>query len=125
KFVGGFIGSPKMNFLDGKLDNGNVQVAGSPVQLQRAVGANGAPVTFGVLPEHITLREGGGVPLAEVTVDLVEQLCGATMLYTTTADRQPLTIAMDGQQQVALGSKATAYVDPARTHIFGADGLAL
>jgi multiple sugar transport system ATP-binding protein len=124
KFVAGFIGSPKMNFLDGKIDNGRVQVAGNSVQLNRAVAASGA-VTFGVRPEHITLKEGGGIKLAEVTVDLVEQLGGATMLYTTTADGQALTIAMDGQQQVALGSKATAYVDPARTHIFGADGLSL
>jgi multiple sugar transport system ATP-binding protein len=81
-------------------------------------------VTFGVRPEHITLRADAGVKLADVTVDLVEQLGGATMLYATTSDNQPLTIAMDGQQQVALGSKATAYVDPARTHIFGTDGRA-
>ncbi|HEY0853427.1 MAG TPA: sn-glycerol-3-phosphate ABC transporter ATP-binding protein UgpC [Devosia sp.] len=125
RFVAGFIGSPKMNFLDGKVDNGNVQVAGSSVALNRASGAKGAAVTFGVRPEHITLKEGAGVKLADVTVDLVEHLGGATMLYTTTADGQTLTIAMDGQQHVALGSKATAYVDPARTHIFGADGLAL
>jgi multiple sugar transport system ATP-binding protein len=125
KFVAGFMGSPKMNFLDGKVDNGNVQVAGSAVELQRAAGANGSPVTFGVRPEHITLGAGSGIRLADVTVDLVEQLGGSTMLYTTTADKQSLTIAIDGQQQLALGSKVTAYVDPARTHIFGADGKAV
>ena len=124
KFVAGFIGSPKMNFLEGKVDSGKVQLGGSAIELQKAAGADGSPVTFGVRPEHITLKPDSGVKLADVTVDLVEQLGGATMLYTTTVDKQPLTIAMDGQQQIALGSKATAYVDPARTHIFGTDGKA-
>ena len=113
-----------MNFLDGKVAGSMVQLGGSSIQLQRAAGGDGSPVTFGVRPEHITLKADSGVKLADVTVDLVEQLGGATMLYATTADNQPLTIAMDGQQQIGLGEKATAYVDPARTHIFGVDGKA-
>ncbi|HEY9012402.1 MAG TPA: sn-glycerol-3-phosphate ABC transporter ATP-binding protein UgpC [Devosia sp.] len=124
RFVAGFIGSPKMNFLDGKVESGKVQVGASAIDLRREA-ANGQPVTFGVRPEHISLRAEGGVKLADVTVDLVEQLGGATMVYATTGDRQPLTIAMDGQQQIALGSQVTAYVDPARTHVFGGDGRAL
>ncbi len=46
------------------------------------------------------------------------------MLYATTTDGQPLTIAMEGQQQIALGTNVIAHVDPARTHVFGADGKA-
>ncbi len=66
-----------------------------------------------------------GVRLADVRVDLVEQLGGATMLYATTADRQAVTIAVDGQQQIGIGTTITTYVDPARYHIFGANGAAL
>jgi len=124
RFVAGFIGSPKMNFLDGKVADGKVQLGSSAIELQRPAGADGSPVTFGVRPEHITLREGSGAKLADVRVDLVEHLGGSTMLYATTADGQPMTIAMDGQQQVALGSTVAAHVDPARTHVFGADGKA-
>jgi multiple sugar transport system ATP-binding protein len=65
------------------------------------------------------------VKLAEVKVDLVEQLGGQTMVYATTDDGQPLTIAVDGQRPVALGSRLTTYVDPARYHLFGADGRAV
>jgi multiple sugar transport system ATP-binding protein len=32
---------------------------------------------------------------------------------------------VDGQRQVQLGSTLTAYVDPARYHVFGADGRAI
>ncbi|MFY8032245.1 MAG: ABC transporter ATP-binding protein [Devosia sp.] len=124
RFVAGFIGSPKMNFLDGKVAGGKVQLGSSAIDLQRPAGAEGSPVTFGVRPEHITLREGSGVKLADVRIDLVEHLGGSTMLYATTTDGQPLTIAMEGQQQIALGTNVIAHVDPARTHVFGADGKA-
>ncbi len=124
RFVAGFIGSPKMNFLDGKVAGGKVQLGGSAIDLQRPAGAEGSPVTFGVRPEHITLREGSGIKLADVRIDLVEHLGGSTMLYATTTDGQPLTIAMEGQQQIALGTNVIAHVDPARTHVFGADGKA-
>ncbi len=113
-----------MNFLDGKVAGGKVQLGGSAIDLQRPAGAEGSPVTFGVRPEHITLREGSGIKLADVRIDLVEHLGGSTMLYATTTDGQPLTIAMEGQQQIALGTNVIAHVDPARTHVFGADGKA-
>jgi multiple sugar transport system ATP-binding protein len=82
-------------------------------------------VTFGVRPEHIAIRNDGGAPLGTVRVDLVEQLGGQTMLYATTPDNQPLTIAIDGQQAIAPGATVSAYADPARYHVFGANGLAL
>ena len=132
KFVAGFIGSPKMNFLNATvegLDSKGAKLAagGASVSLPRTLseGRQGDAVTFGVRPEHITLDQGAGVRLAEVTVDLVEHLGGSTMLYTTTADRQPLTIAIDGQKQVALGSKVAAFVDPARYHVFAENGRAI
>jgi multiple sugar transport system ATP-binding protein len=132
QFVAGFIGSPKMNFLDAKVDaadgaGAKVHAGGSDIALPRPIsgGKAGDSVTFGVRPEHITVAAGSGVRLADVRVDLVEQLGGATMLYTTTADGQALTISMDGQQPIALGSTVTAYVDPQRYHVFGANGAAL
>jgi multiple sugar transport system ATP-binding protein len=129
RFVAGFIGSPKMNFLEAEVqaaDGGGARLraGGSEIVVDRKVGA-GEKVTFGVRPEHIGFADGSGVKLADVKVDLVEQLGGQTMVYTTTADGQPLTIAVDGQRQVELGSRLTTYVDPARYHVFGADGRAI
>ena len=130
RFVAGFIGSPKMNFLEATVENADsagakLRAGGSEIVVNRAVGAGGDAVTFGVRPEHIGIVEGSGVPLAEVKVDLVEQLGGQTMVYTTTGDGQPLTIAVDGQRTLALGSTLTAYVDPARYHVFAKDGRAI
>jgi multiple sugar transport system ATP-binding protein len=122
-FVAGFLGSPKMNFLKARASGTSLATAGSEITLPRPVERGGDDLTFGIRPEHIAIAP-GGLPLGEVRVDLVEQLGGETMLYATTADGQPLTIAISGQQEVATGSTIAAYADPRQYHLFGADGLA-
>jgi len=127
-FVAGFIGSPKMNFLTARAEAGdgagtNLAVAGGSLAMPRALAAEaGEALTFGVRPEHIRISEDGGVKLADVTVDLVENLGGQTLLYTTAPDGTALTIVLEGQRDIALGAKVTARVDPALCHVFGADG---
>ncbi|MGO8657450.1 TOBE domain-containing protein, partial [Rhizobium ruizarguesonis] len=84
-------------------------------------GEAGQDVTFGIRPEHLSLAE-GAITLSTVNVDLVENLGGATMLYTTTPDNQLLTVALDGQQKVERGANVKASFDPARCHVFDAAG---
>jgi multiple sugar transport system ATP-binding protein len=82
-------------------------------------------VTFGIRPEHLSVLDTGGIVLSTVNVDLVENLGGATMLYTTTPDRQQLTVALDGQRKVERGANVNASFDPARCHIFDASGASI
>ncbi|WP_240231424.1 ABC transporter ATP-binding protein [Devosia lacusdianchii] len=121
-FVAGFIGSPKMNFLAAAAEAGAVRTAGNLVDLKRP--AEGVK-TLGVRPEHITIADGSGVKLADVRVDLVENLGGQTVVYATTPDNQPLNIVLEGQRPVALGSTVAAHIDPARVHLFNAEGSAI
>jgi multiple sugar transport system ATP-binding protein len=132
RFVAGFIGSPKMNFLEARVEGqdgtgARLRAGGAEIELPRPLkdSAAGAGVTFGVRPEHISIAPGSGVRLADVRVDLVEQLGGQTMLYATTADRQPLTIAVNGQEHIEIGAEVTAFVDPARYHVFSSEGGAI
>jgi multiple sugar transport system ATP-binding protein len=117
-----------MNFLQGKIESvgGNettINVCGNSVRLPRRVSAQaGESVTFGIRPEHLSLIDKGGIALSSVNIDLLENLGGATMLYTTTPDKQQLTIALDGQQKVERGANVTAYFDPARCHVFDGAG---
>ncbi|APO72975.1 sugar ABC transporter ATP-binding protein [Rhizobium etli 8C-3] len=130
RFVAGFIGSPKMNFLKAKIERVNdgdttINVCGSSIRLPRRLkGSPGQEVTFGIRPEHLSVVD-GGIALATVDVDLVENLGGATMLYTATPDGQHLTVALDGQQKVAGGTNVTASFDPARCHVFDASGATI
>ncbi len=127
RFVAGFIGSPKMNFLSGKIESvtdagSTINVCGNSIQLGRKLaGQAGQNVTFGIRPEHLSLAQ-GGTALSTVNVDLVENLGGATMLYTTTPDNQTLTVALDGQQKVERGANVQASFDPARCHVFDDSG---
>ncbi len=118
-FVAGFIGSPKMNFLAASAEGAALKVAGNGLTLDRPV--SGA-TTLGIRPEHITIAEGSGVTLAEVRVDLVENLGGQTVVYATAADNQPITIVLEGQRPVELGSTVGVHIDPARIHLFDAEG---
>nr|WP_295892103.1 sn-glycerol-3-phosphate ABC transporter ATP-binding protein UgpC [uncultured Devosia sp.] len=121
-FVAGFIGSPKMNFLTASSDGAGLKVAGNSLSLSRAVAG---AATLGVRPEHIAIADGSGVKLADITVDLVENLGGQTVVYATTSDGQPLNIVLEGQRKVELGSTVSAYIDPARLHLFDAQGNAI
>jgi multiple sugar transport system ATP-binding protein len=121
-FVAGFIGSPKMNFLAAKAEGTGLNTAGNSVALPRNVAG---ATTLGIRPEHITLAEGSGIKLAEVKVDLVESLGGQTVVYATTADKQAMTIVLEGQRQVELGSTVTVHADPSRIHLFDAQGAVI
>ena len=121
-FVAGFIGSPKMNFLSATGAGETLRTAGASLALGRNV--DGA-ATLGVRPEHITLLEGTGVKFADLTVDLVENLGGQTVVYATTTDGQAVTVVLEGQRQVEIGSVVSAYVDPAKVQVFNVEGLAL
>jgi multiple sugar transport system ATP-binding protein len=69
-FVAGFIGSPAMNMIAGKMD-GSVFIAsdGTRVDVTNAPSnSNGRPVTLGVRPEHFHL-DGTGLPAEILTVE--------------------------------------------------------
>jgi multiple sugar transport system ATP-binding protein len=131
KFVAGFLGSPKMNFVEGtvkSLEGGaTVNVSGSEFHLRQQLPAHkvGDKVLFGIRPEHIGITEASGVKLADLKVDLVEQLGDTTMVYASTLRGQPLTIALEGQRHIEAGTTLPTFIDPSRYHVFGPDGLAI
>jgi multiple sugar transport system ATP-binding protein len=71
-FVAGFIGSPAMNFISGKLANGTATsvtlVNGSGLPAPSCMEANGRDVTLGVRPEHFVINA-GGVPAEVIVVE--------------------------------------------------------
>ncbi|MDB5612628.1 MAG: ugpC [Devosia sp.] len=121
-FVAGFIGSPKMNFLTATAGASGISVASNALSLPRSVAG---ATTLGIRPEHITLTPESGIKLADLRVDLVENLGGQTVVYATTVDGQSVNIVLEGQRHVELGSTVAAYADPARVHLFNAEGNAI
>ncbi|WP_132959597.1 sn-glycerol-3-phosphate ABC transporter ATP-binding protein UgpC [Rhizobium sp. BK251] len=131
KFVAGFIGSPKMNFIDARVvassdGSPGVEINGQLVRLPRGVGSTkpGDAVTFGARPEHLTVKD-RGIALGEAHVDLVEHLGGQTILYASLQNGKSLTVALEDQQPIRAGEVVQIHIDPDRCHLFAADGMAI
>ena len=61
-FVAGFIGSPAMNFVKGRIAGGAFRADGGadlPLPGGQANGSEGRPVLYGMRPEHFQLRGDG------------------------------------------------------------------
>jgi multiple sugar transport system ATP-binding protein len=68
-FVAGFIGSPSMNILKGRLDSGSfVTEEGTRVAVNGAAARGNEPITLGIRPEHLRL-DPQGLPAEIVTVE--------------------------------------------------------
>jgi len=136
RFVAGFIGSPRMNFLPATVksvaaDAIDVAVAGTaPVRLPFRAGAHrvGDSLTLGIRPEHIDLRrgEGGEIGLT-ASVELLERLGATSFLYCALADGTKLTVQVAGQAEASLGGRIEVSLPAARVHLFDATeaGIAL
>ncbi|MHB2170168.1 ABC transporter ATP-binding protein [Alsobacter sp. R-9] len=131
QFVAGFIGSPKMNFLDATMQAPGG--AGATVSLNASTLAlpqqrSGAPgkVVLGVRPEHLSVTEGAGsIGLGEARVVIVEHLGGETIVYATLQDGQPITVSLQGQRGVTSDETIHVYADPALCHLFDDKGQSL
>ncbi|SEN53137.1 sorbitol ABC transporter ATP-binding protein /mannitol ABC transporter ATP-binding protein [Pseudorhodobacter antarcticus] len=101
-FVAGFIGSPKMNLIDG------------------AEAAKHGVATIGIRPEHVTVSKDGGDWQGRVTV--AEHLGSDTFLHVA-SDLGQMTVRVGGEMNVRHGD--TIWMTPDMTHLhrFGADGL--
>jgi multiple sugar transport system ATP-binding protein len=104
-FVAGFIGSPKMNLIDG-------------AEAQK----HGA-ATIGIRPEHIDLSTTGG--LWQGTVGLSEHLGSDTFLRVTVEGVGMLTVRASGEVDVHHGDTVWLTPHAGKLHRFGADGKAI
>ncbi len=104
-FVAGFIGSPKMNLIEGEQ------------------AAKHSARTIGIRPEHLKISQTNGDWKA--TVGVAEHLGSDTFLHVQSDIAGPLTVRADGELKVSHGDVIYLTPDPAKLHRFGADGKAM
>ena len=126
KFVAGFIGSPSMNFLTARVQNGQFVVNGSNVapmgRLAESLRAyEGMDVVMGIRPEHVGVPGLTDIPQGvnhlKGKVVVVEPLGAQTDLIIHIGD-QPLTAKVEGQALVSPGDDIDILVDQTRLHAF-------
>jgi multiple sugar transport system ATP-binding protein len=104
-FVAGFIGSPKMNFVDGP------------------AAAKWDAATVGVRPEHITASRDGGTWSGAVSV--AEHVGSDTFLYVSVDQIGDVTVRAVGELGAKPGDRIHLTPDPDRIHRFDANGKAI
>ncbi|MGC3996564.1 MAG: sn-glycerol-3-phosphate ABC transporter ATP-binding protein UgpC [Anaeromyxobacter sp.] len=130
QFVGGFLGSPRMNFVpcavaEQREDAVALRIDGHaplPLPVRLPPVAAGTAVTLGVRPEHLEIApEGDGIP---ARVELTEHLGDTQIVYaslpgtrhTVTVKRAVERLALTTGEVVRLRPRADA------CHVFGPDG---
>jgi multiple sugar transport system ATP-binding protein len=104
KFVAGFIGSPKMNLLEG------------PEAAKHNVH------TIGIRPEHIDMSRTEGA--WKGTVGVAEHLGSDTFMHIHGIPGcDPMTVRVGGEVDIKHGDTVYLTPNPSHIHKFGADGL--
>ena len=125
-FVAGFIGSPAMNFLKGKLETIDGRLAfradgGAALQLEGVAGAAGQPVVYGIRPEHIEIGP-GGLP---AKVSVLEPTGSETQIFARIGS-DAIDAVVKGRVDMRPGDEIALRIDPRAAHIFdGATGARL
>ncbi len=121
-FVAGFIGSPAMNFMNGRMayENGDavfVAEGGARLAIGRNVAdGDGRPVTVGVRPEHFVIDSERGAA-AEVIV--VEPTGSETQVFARYMGREIVALFRD-RIDARPGSVIKLSAPPERVHVFEA-----
>ena len=135
-FVAGFIGSPSMNFMPGKVesDGEGLYIAESGFKLRvprehesKLASRKGQPVVFGIRPEDIEVQEFAEPEWRNATVqsrvEVLEPLGSEIQLHATTADHA----AGEGKIAVEEGAATDVFVarvDP-RVRVMAGDVIPL
>jgi lactose/L-arabinose transport system ATP-binding protein len=121
-FVAGFIGSPRMNILDGTLEADGLVRLACGATFKSGIGQTAtSTVKVGIRPEHFTGRDEAGGTI-EVRVDVIENLGGTRFVYGTLKSGQPV-IVEDRSESTRRDGETLAFGFPAcKALLFGVDG---
>ena len=123
-FVAGFIGSPKMNFLAGVVEQDTVRLPefgnqSIPLGHLTHPPAQGSEVTVGIRPE--SFKRGGDAGL-ELTIEIVEHLGNESFAYARQSGGQMLTLATENGRSLQPGQRIAARFNPAQIMVFDKSG---
>jgi multiple sugar transport system ATP-binding protein len=117
-FVAGFIGSPAMNFLHGKIKvNGAATFEGpNGVTLPLAAppaSSDGRPAVYGIRPEHFTIADQG----AEAEIVVVEPTGSETQVFAKLGGEEIVAVFRE-RHRFEPGEKVRLRPDPQLVHLF-------
>jgi multiple sugar transport system ATP-binding protein len=123
-FVASFIGSPGMNFFEGRYlvsgDHADLRLANGVTLPARKVAGieSGAPATLGIRPEHVVIAERGAL---EAKVDLIEPTGFGIIMHVNVFD-VPLKIFTLDRAMLTPGVKVRIDLPQDKLHFFDEEG---
>jgi multiple sugar transport system ATP-binding protein len=128
RFVAGFVGTPRINFVPVRIGEVNGRARAhlpDGATLDTAVPCAGLPaqqdMTLGLRPEAVRVADAAGANLRG-TARVVERLGERTLVYAALADGTLLTAEDRGDSTVQAGDAVGLVVDGRAAHLFAADG---
>ena len=115
-FVAGFIGSPAMNLIDGRVEEGAFRTSKGlilPLPQTLPAAAGGRDLVYGIRPEHICAARQG----IEGRVTLVEGT-GSEIFAQLDAKGEDIACLFRERLDIRFGDTVHIDIDPARVHLF-------
>ena len=111
-FVAGFIGSPPMNLLPGRIAGGAFQGEGGRFTLDRPDG----DVILGIRPEHVRLTTAGDGHFTGTV--FASELLGDCTILTARAGDALVSAKLPPDVRLEMGSPVSLAFEPGRLHLF-------
>ncbi len=130
RFVAGFVGSPKMNFLDATIIGSDADGVALVLDSDPAVRLilpikervnDGAKVSLGIRPEHFADARGADADLT-VHVDVAEHLGNTSYVYARTEGGEQLIIERPESRDVGNRDRLTVGLFARRAFLFDSKG---
>ena len=130
RFVAGFLGSPRMNFVEGRLgqvEAGCIEFITEglpPLRLSASADklAAGAALTLGVRPEHMAIGSDGEWSAA---VEVTEHYGASSYLHCRLPNGAPLLVHEAGQSRAQRGDRVRFGIPSGGCHLFDASEKAI
>ncbi|MEX0859430.1 MAG: TOBE domain-containing protein, partial [Cucumibacter sp.] len=131
QFVAGFVGSPRMNFLKGRVAAASGQEITINLVNQRDTKLTkrltgvppglGSPITLGIRPEHFREAGKGDCDL-EIDIDVAEHLGSTSFAYANTAGGEQLVVERSSTPPEGDPDRIVVSIPAEKTFVFSADG---
>ncbi len=129
RFVAGFLGTPPMNFFDGRIDFKQdtpiFTMDDTRLELPKRLKGNpairhGKQVVLGIRPEHLSLSPINGQTENKIkaNIEVIEPLGDRTHIYLTRASKQNLIANTNSHTKLKPGEPITVYPNIDRIHVF-------
>jgi ABC-type sugar transport system ATPase subunit len=116
-FVAGFIGTPPMNLIPAKAQDGVLTVAGAPLPIRIPAGAPGELV-LGVRPQEVSMANPGDEGSIPGKVWMVELIGSERLIEVEIAPKLRVTVEVRASHRAKIDDVVAVRPDPSHVHLF-------